>query len=80
MKPQAAVPDSTGPDHRGQRDDDRADGSRVCDGCRLIATLTDDRRFPAAAVVRLNHEGWVRHEVACCEWNSRKEDRLMSVT
>ena len=23
---------------------------------------------------------WVRHEVAWSEWNSRKEDRLMSVT
>ena len=26
------------------------------------------------------HERWVRHEVAWSEWNSRKEDRLMSVT
>ena len=35
-----------------------ADGSRVRDGYRLITTLTDHRRFPAAAVVRLYHERW----------------------
>ena len=35
-----------------------ADGSRVRDGCRLIATLMDHRRFPAAAVIRLYHERW----------------------
>jgi hypothetical protein len=57
-----------------------ADGSRVRDGYRLITTLMDHRRFPAAAVVRLYHERWVRHEVAWSEWNSQKEDRLMSVT
>ena len=39
-----------------------ADGSRVRDGYRLITTLMDHRRFPAAAVVRLYHERWVRHE------------------
>jgi hypothetical protein len=47
---------------------------------RLITTLMDHRRFPAAAVVRLYHERWVRHEVAWSEWNSQKEDRLMLVT
>ena len=35
-----------------------ADGSRVRDSYRLITTLTDHRRFPAAAVVRLYHERW----------------------
>ena len=35
-----------------------ADGSRVRDGYRLITTLTDHRRFPAAAVVRLYHQRW----------------------
>jgi hypothetical protein len=40
----------------------------------------DHRRFPAAAVIRLYHERWVRHEVAWSEWNSQKEDRFMSVT
>jgi hypothetical protein len=33
-----------------------ADGSRVRDGCRLITTVMDHRRFPAAAVIRLYHE------------------------
>ena len=57
-----------------------ADGSRVRGSYRLITTLMDHRRCPAAAVVRLYHERWVRHEVAWSEWNSQKEDRLMSVT
>jgi hypothetical protein len=57
-----------------------SDGSRAGDSYRLITTLTDHRRYPAAAVVRLYHERWLRHEVAWSEWNSRKEDRLMSVT
>jgi Insertion element 4 transposase N-terminal/Transposase DDE domain len=35
-----------------------ADGSHVRDGYRLITTLMDHRRFPAAAVVRLYHERW----------------------
>jgi len=35
-----------------------ADGSRVRDGYRLITTLMDHCRFPAAAVVRLYHERW----------------------
>jgi Insertion element 4 transposase N-terminal/Transposase DDE domain len=35
-----------------------ADGSRVRDSYRLITTLTDHCRFPAAAVVRLYHERW----------------------
>jgi hypothetical protein len=41
------------------------DGSRIRDGYRLITTLMDHRRFPAAAVVRLYHERWVRHEALC---------------
>jgi len=57
-----------------------ADGSRCGDRYRLITTLLDYRRFPAGALVRLYHERWVRHEVAWSEWNSQKEDRLMSVT
>jgi hypothetical protein len=57
-----------------------ADGSSTGDRYRLITTLTDHRRYPAAALIRLYHERWVRHEVAWSEWNSRKEDRLMSVT
>jgi hypothetical protein len=35
-----------------------ADGSRVADGYRLITTLADYRRYPAAALVRLYHERW----------------------
>jgi hypothetical protein len=35
-----------------------ADGSRVRDGYRLITTLMDHCRFPAAAVIRLYHERW----------------------
>jgi hypothetical protein len=57
-----------------------ADGSEVRGSYRLITTLMDHRRFPAAAVVRLYHERWLRHEVAWSEWNSQKEDRFMSVT
>jgi len=57
-----------------------SDGSRLGDRYRLITTLTGHRRYPALALVRLYHERWVRHEVAWCEWNSRKEDRLMLVT
>jgi Insertion element 4 transposase N-terminal/Transposase DDE domain len=34
------------------------DGSRVADAYRLITTLTDHRRYPAAALVRLYHERW----------------------
>jgi hypothetical protein len=57
-----------------------ADGSRIGDRYRLITTRLDHRRFPAAALARLYHERWVRHEVAWSEWNSQKEGRLMSVT
>jgi hypothetical protein len=57
-----------------------ATGFRFTARYRLATTLTDHRRFPAAAVVRLYHERWVRHEVAWSEWNSQKEGRLMSVT
>ena len=35
-----------------------SDGSRIKDTYRLITTLTDYRRYPAAAVVRLYHERW----------------------
>jgi transposase IS4-like protein/DDE family transposase len=35
-----------------------ADGSRVADSYRLITTLADCRRYPAAALVRLYHERW----------------------
>ena len=35
-----------------------ADGSRVGDRYRLITTLLDHRRYPAAALVRLYHERW----------------------
>jgi hypothetical protein len=35
-----------------------AGGSRVRGSYRLITTLMDHRRFPAAAVVRLYHERW----------------------
>ena len=35
-----------------------ADGSRVRDSYRLITTLMDHRRYPAAALVRLYHERW----------------------
>jgi hypothetical protein len=42
-----------------------SDGSRVADTYRLITTLTDYRRYPAAALVRLYHERWVRHEALC---------------
>ena len=42
-----------------------SDGSRVGDRYRLITTLMDHRRYPAAALVRLYHERWVRHEALC---------------
>jgi hypothetical protein len=35
-----------------------ADGSRVGDRYRLITTLTDHRRYPAEALIRLYHERW----------------------
>jgi hypothetical protein len=46
----------------------------------LITTITDPRQVPAGALAQAYHERWVRHEVAWSEWNSQKEDRLMSVT
>ena len=57
-----------------------ADGTRYCGRYRLATTLLNPRRYPAPALIRLYHERWVRHEVAWSEWNSQKEDRLMSVT
>ena len=53
---------------------------RSSDGCRLITTLLDEARCPASDLAVLYHERWVRHEVAWSEWNSQREDRLMSVT
>jgi hypothetical protein len=35
-----------------------ADGTRVADSYRLITTLTDHHRYPAADLVRLYHERW----------------------
>ena len=35
-----------------------ADGSRCGDSYRLITTLLDHRRYPAARLVRLYHERW----------------------
>jgi transposase IS4-like protein/DDE family transposase len=56
------------------------DGTRYGSMYRLATTLLDHRACPAQALIALYHERWVRHEVAWSEWNSRKEDRLMSVT
>jgi hypothetical protein len=44
------------------------DGSRVRGSCRLITTLLDHRRFPAAAVVRLYHE---RREIESAYFTQR---------
>jgi hypothetical protein len=46
----------------------------------LITTILDFPDSPAAVLAQAYHERWVRHEVAWSEWNSQKEDRLMSVT
>jgi hypothetical protein len=35
-----------------------ADGTRYCGRYRLATTLTDFRRYPAAALIRLYHERW----------------------
>ena len=35
-----------------------ADGTAVGDSYRLITTLLDDRRYPAAVLIRLYHERW----------------------
>jgi len=40
-----------------------ADGTRYTGGYRLATTLTDHRRYPAGALIRLYHERW-EHEVA----------------
>jgi len=53
-----------------------ADGTRYGGSYRLATTLLDHRAYPAQALIALYHERWVRHEVAWCEWNSQKEDRL----
>jgi hypothetical protein len=41
-----------------------ADGTTVHNHYRLITTLLDDRRFPAARLIRLYHERW-EIETAC---------------
>ena len=46
----------------------------------LVTTITDVRQATAAVLAQAYHQRWVRHEVAWSEWNSQKEDRLMSVT
>jgi hypothetical protein len=56
------------------------DGTTYGGVCRLATTLPGHRAYPPGALMALYHERWVRHEVAWSEWNSRKEDRLMSVT
>jgi hypothetical protein len=56
------------------------DGTTYGGTYRLATTLPGHRAWPAEALIALYHERWVRHEVAWSEWNSRKEDRLMSVT
>ena len=55
----------------------RVDGGEVI---RLLTDLMDPAAFPAGELAALYHQRWVRHEVAWSEWNSQKEDRLMSVT
>ena len=55
------------------------DGTTYGGSYRLATTLPDHRAWPAAALIALYHQRWVRHEVAWSEWNSQKEDRLMSV-
>ena len=56
------------------------DGTTYGGSYRLATTLPDHRAWPAAALIALYHQRWVRHEVAWSEWNSQKEDRFMSVT
>jgi hypothetical protein len=46
----------------------------------LVTTITDFRAATAQALAGAYHQRWVRHEVAWSEWNSQKEDRLMSET
>ena len=56
------------------------DGNGQDERIIVITTITDHRAAPAAELARAYHQRWLRHEVAWSEWNSRKEDRLMSVT
>ena len=56
------------------------DGAGKDELIALVTTITDFREAPAAVLAAGYHERWVRHEVAWCEWNSQKEDRLMLVT
>ena len=53
-----------------------ADGSRVRGSYRLITTLMDHRRFPAAAVVRLYHERW---EIEICHLWCRSSRVVLSL-
>jgi hypothetical protein len=46
----------------------------------VITSILDHQDAPAPDLAAAYHERWVRHEVAWCEWNSQKEDRLMLVT
>jgi hypothetical protein len=56
------------------------DGNGKGERIILATTITDWQAAPAAALAQAYHQRWVRHEVAWSEWNSQKEDRLMSVT
>ena len=56
------------------------DGNGKDERIILVTTITDWRQAPAAVLAQAYHQRWLRHEVAWSEWNSRKEDRLMSVT
>ena len=57
-----------------------ADGTRYTGRTGWPPPCSTTAAIPAAALIRLYHERWVRHEVAWSEWNSQKEDRLMLVT
>jgi hypothetical protein len=56
------------------------DGTTYGGWYRLATTLLDHHAFPAAALMALYHQRWVRHEVAWSEWDSQKEGWLMLVT
>jgi len=56
------------------------DGDGKGEVIALVTTITEMTAAPAPLLARAYHERWVRHEVAWSEWNSQKEDRLMSVT
>ena len=54
--------------------------ARQLAGLKGYVTNLPASKMDGAAVIAAYHDPWVRHEVAWSEWNSRKEDRLMSVT